>query len=124
MSKNASFSAGRNIAIKVPLHQYDATVHFYRHVLGLAEIAKHAPSIVFEFGASNLWIDPVPSISQAEIWLEVVTDDVSAAADQLRAAGVVRCDDIEPLPDGFRGFWISSPASIIHLVCKDTQERK
>ena len=28
----------------------------------------------------------------------------------------MRCDDIEPLPPGFRGFWVSSPASIVHLV--------
>ena len=34
----------------------------------------------------------------------------------LIAAGVARCDAIEPLPQGFDGFWISSPAGIIHLI--------
>jgi hypothetical protein len=33
-----------------------------------------------------------------------------------RAGGVVRCDQIEPLPDDFRGGWITNPASIVHMV--------
>ncbi|MCT7655975.1 hypothetical protein MBH78_17940 [Oceanimonas sp. NS1] len=74
----------------------------------------------FQFGANNLWLDSVPGLSQAETWLEVVTDDIDGAARQLNAAGVVRCDEIEPLPDGMQAFWISSPASIIHLVCQDS----
>jgi catechol 2,3-dioxygenase-like lactoylglutathione lyase family enzyme len=117
----ATFSAGRNIAMKVPPHLYDATVQFYRDVLGLKEITKHALSVGFEFGSYNLWIDRVAGMSQAEIWLEVVTNDIAAAAEQLKDAGVVRCDDIEPLPEGFQAFWISNPASIVHLVCKDTE---
>jgi catechol 2,3-dioxygenase-like lactoylglutathione lyase family enzyme len=121
MIKRVKFSAGRNIAMKVPPHLYDATVHFYRDVLCLKEIAKHAPAIGFEFGSNNLWIDRVPCMSQTETWLEVITDDIVAAAGQLQAAGIVRCDDIEPLPKGFQAFWISSPASIVHLVCKDTE---
>jgi len=118
MSAEAKFTAGRNIAMKVPPHVYDATVRFYREVLGLLEIAAHTPSVVFEFGSQQLWIDRVPGISQAETWLEVVTNDLEAAAALLAEAGVVRCDDIEPLPPGFRGFWVSSPASIVHLVCE------
>jgi catechol 2,3-dioxygenase-like lactoylglutathione lyase family enzyme len=119
--KNAKFSAGRNIAMKVPPHMFDATVQFYRDVLGLREITKHAPSIGFEFGSNNLWIDRVAGMSQTEIWLEVVTNNITAAAQLLKNEGVVRCDEIEPLPDGFQAFWISSPASIVHLVCKDTE---
>ncbi|EKE67525.1 glyoxalase/bleomycin resistance/dioxygenase family protein [Gallaecimonas xiamenensis] len=121
MSSKATFAAGRNIAMKVPPHLYEATVQFYRDVLGLKEITKHAPSVGFEFGANNLWIDRVLTISQAEVWLEVVTDNIEAASRDLEAAGVVRCDEIEPLGEGFQGFWVSSPASIVHLVCKDTQ---
>ncbi len=115
------FSGGRNIAMKVPPHLYDVTVQFYRDVLGLREITKHAPAVGFEFGSNNLWIDRVAGISQAEIWLEVLTNDIAAASEELKGAGVVRCDDIEPLPEGLQAFWISSPASIIHLVCKDTE---
>lgn len=119
MSRTARFKAGRNIAMKVPPHQYEATVRFYRDVLGLKPITKHAPAVGFEFGPNNLWIDNVPGVSQAEIWLEVTTDDVTGAAKQLAAEGIARCDEIEPLPKDFQAFWISSPASIVHLVCKE-----
>ncbi|WP_439887709.1 hypothetical protein ACSX1C_00145 [Pseudomonas sp. MBLB4123] len=121
MSKKVTFAAGRNIAMKVPPHLYEATVQFYRDVLGLREITEHAPAVGFEFGSNNLWIDSVAGMSQAETWLEVVTDDIAAAAQHLEAAGVVRRDEIEPLPQGFNAFWVSSPASIIHLVCQDAQ---
>jgi hypothetical protein len=50
--------------------------------------------------------------------LELATPDIAAAADHLHTAGVVRQDEIEPLPEWFDGFWISSPASIIHMVAK------
>ena len=118
---SVKFSGGRNIAMKVPPHLYDVTVQFYRDVLSLREITKHAPAVGFEFGSNNLWIDRVAGISQAEIWLEVLTNDIAAASEELKGAGVVRCDDIEPLPEGLQAFWISSPASIIHLVCKDKE---
>jgi len=121
MVTKIKFAAGRNIAMKVPPHLYEATIQFYRDVLGLKEITKHAPSVGFEFGSNQLWIDNVPGISQAETWLEVVTSDIAAASEHLRSAGVVRCDEIEPLPEGFQAFWVSSPASIVHLVCKDDE---
>jgi catechol 2,3-dioxygenase-like lactoylglutathione lyase family enzyme len=114
----SQFGGGRNIALKVPSHLHDATVRFYRDVVGLELLEKHLPAVVFRFGINQLWIDRVPGMSQAEIWLELVTDDVPAAAKHLESAGIVRCDEIEPLPEGFEGFWISSPASIIHLVSK------
>ncbi len=119
MLKHAKFTPGRNIAMKVPPHAYEATVQFYRDVLGFRELPEFQPSIVFDFGGKNLWIDRVPGLSQAETWLEVQTDDLAAAAERLGAASVVRCDEIEPLPEGFKAFWISSPASIIHLVRED-----
>lgn len=94
---------------------------FYRDVLGLPQVEAGLPSMVFVFGVCQLWIDPVPGLSQAETWLEVVTDDATAAAERLQAAGVVRCDEIEPLSEGFDAFWISSPARIIHLVCLEQE---
>ena len=113
----AKFSGGKNIAMKVPPHQYDQTVAFYRDTLGLEEIGgPSGDSVGFKFGANNLWIDRVPTMSQAELWLEIVTDDTNEAARILADAGVVRCDEIEHLGDDFDGYWISSPASIIHLV--------
>jgi len=115
-SDRPAWRGGRNIALKVPPHQFDATVGFYRDTLGLPLIAALAPDVVFEFGANRLWIDRVASLSQAELWLEVVTDDPLAAAPDLAACGAVRCDAIEPLPKGFLGYWIASPAGIVHLA--------
>lgn len=102
--------------MKVPPHTYEQTITFYRDILGLRQIDARLPSVVFEFGANQLWIDPVPELSQAEAWFEVECDDMEAAAEYPAAAGVVRRDEIEPLPAGFRGGWVSSPAQIIHLV--------
>ena len=111
------FSGGKNIAMKVPPHQYDATVAFYRDLLGLEPIGGPAGDAVgFKFGPNNLWIDKVPSMSQAELWLEIVTDNTAEAAAVLKKAGIVRCDEIEDLGSNFDGYWIANPASIIHLV--------
>lgn len=116
----ARFAGGRNIAMKVPPHLWNETVRFYRDVVGLPEITNPfesgPPSVGFEFGASRLWIDRVLTVSQTELWLQLTTQDTAAAAQHLAAAGVVRCDEIEPMPEGASAFWISSPASIVHLV--------
>lgn len=111
------FAGGENIAMKVPPHQYDATVSFYRDVLGLEPAESSGGDAVgFKFGANNLWIDRVPAMSQAELCLEVATSDTTQAAKVLADAGITRCDAIEPLGNGFDGFWVSSPCAIIHLV--------
>lgn len=114
---SVKFSGGKNIAMKVPPHQYEQTVAFYKDILGLEEIGGPSGEAVgFKFGANNLWVDKVSAMSQAELWLEVVTDDTKKAAEVLDEAGVARCDEIEDLGENFDGYWISSPASIIHLV--------
>lgn len=113
------FHGGSNIALKVPPHRWEQTVAFYRDILGLAEIANPytagPPSVGFAFGANRLWIDRVPTLSQAELWLELTTTDITAAAEHLAAAGVTRCDEIESLGDT-SAFWIAGPAGIVHLV--------
>ena len=125
MSTTAEFTGGRNIAMKVPPHVWDATVRFYRDVASL-NVIEHAPttpqSVCFYFGANRLWIDRVDGLSQAEVWLDLSTPDVGAAARHLESAGVVRRDEIEPLPEGFEGFWVQNPASIIHIVKKPDQD--
>ncbi len=110
------FRGGVNIAVKVPPPQFDETVRFYRETLGLPCRVEESGSAVVEYGPNRLWLDPVPTASHAEVWLEVVADDPEAAAAHLARAGVVRRDEIEPLPDGFRGFWVASPAGTITLV--------
>ncbi|MGP1393881.1 MAG: VOC family protein [Inquilinaceae bacterium] len=113
----AKFSGGKNIAMKVPPHQYHQTVAFYRDTLGLEEVGGPSGDAVgFKFGANNLWIDKVAAMSQAELWLEIVTDDTNKAAKVLKEAGVVCCNEIEDLGENFDGYWISSPSAIIHLV--------
>ena len=117
--KQLTFAGGRNIAMKVPPHQWKATVAFYRDTLGLPELdnpfTSGPPSVGFSFGPNRLWIDRVPGVSQAELWLQVTTADTAAAAGHLATAGVARCDEIEPL-DSDTAFWVASPAGIVHLV--------
>lgn len=120
-AKKRLFTAGRNIAMKVPPHAWEATVAFYRDVVGLESVPHDTtvpPSVGFEFGSCRLWIDRVETASHAEVWLQLDTPDPAAAAKAAKAAGLVRCDEIEKLPDGFDGFWIQNPASIVHLVAK------
>jgi len=108
---------GVNIAMKVPTHQYEAVVAFYRDVLKLPEL-EGGSDISFAYGPNRLWIDNVPQMSQAELWLELVTPDFDEAAATLEAAGVTRNDGIEPLPnsDTFQGGWFFNPAGIVHLL--------
>jgi len=114
------FTPGKNIAMKVPAHEYKNTVSFYRDILGLEAVNndsdQNIESSTFKFGDKTLWIDKVSGISQAEIWLEILTDDLDTASVYFQANHCVRRDEIEPLPEGFSGFWISNPANIIHLV--------
>ena len=79
-----TFSPGTNIAIKFPVHEYNSTVAFYRDILGLKPVELESPdnyeSIAFEFGDKNLWVDKTSGISQAEIWLEIKTDNLDTGA--------------------------------------------
>ncbi|MFN7171864.1 MAG: hypothetical protein ACK4P3_03640 [Fimbriimonadaceae bacterium] len=113
------FRGGRNIALKIPPHQFEQSLAFYRDVLRLAPWPEEGDGPSFVFGECRLWLDKCPGLSQAEVWLEVVTDDLDGASAALEAAGVTRCDEIEPLPDGFAAFWIASPCQVVHLVCED-----
>lgn len=113
-----SFRGGRNLAMKVPPHRWEETVAFYERTLGLPVHRREPASVAFDFGSNVLWIDRVEHLSRAEVWLEVVTDDVPSAATLLAAAGVARCDAVESLPAGFEGFWVVSPADVVHLVAR------
>ncbi len=117
--KTPRFKPGKNIAMKIPGPEFEATVAFYRDTLGLSQIQTEPESVVFEFGGKNLWLDRVDHISRAEIWLEIIADCIDLAAAHFETSGVIRRDGIEKLPDGFEGFWISNPARIIHLVSHD-----
>jgi catechol 2,3-dioxygenase-like lactoylglutathione lyase family enzyme len=122
VSTRPAFCGGRNIAMKVPPHQLEATIAFYRDVLGLKQLTTHGTSRAFRFGDCCLWVDPAPQLAQAEIWIELQSDDLAAAADHLAKHDVVRCDRIERLPDGFKGFWIANPVGIVHLVAHPSED--
>ncbi|MES9990387.1 MAG: VOC family protein [Candidatus Thiodiazotropha sp.] len=115
-----NFHAGKNIAVKVPSHEYDQTVLFYEEILGLQRIPSNSAdqfeSVSFEFGDKNLWIDRIAGLSQSEVWLEIETDNIESAKQYLTDQGCAIRDEIEPLPEGFKGFWLSGPNNIIHLV--------
>jgi len=115
-----TFSPGKNIALRVPSHEYDKTVHFYKEILGLKQKQADSPdefeSVIFQFGDKNLWVDNISGISQAEIWLEIETDNVADAQKYLEDRGCSIRNDLEPLPTSLNGFWLSSPSNIVHLV--------
>lgn len=115
---DADFQPGRNIAMKIPAHEYQDVVRFYREVLRFKEIPANGADDTprFEFGDKVLWLDNMPGLSQAEVWLEIVTSDIGQASAYLKEQGCSRRDEIEPLPDGLKAFWISNPSNIIHLV--------
>jgi hypothetical protein len=116
------FRAGRNIAMKVPPHQFEATVAFYRDVVGLPHLGTFGTNELFEFGAMRLWLNALPTVSQAEIWLELQADDTGEAARHLAVHRVARCDKMQWLPDDFEGFWMLNPAGIVHLVAHPVEE--
>ena len=116
MESIPSYRGGKNIAMKVPPHQWQPTVHFYRNVAALPVVSDSAESVAYSFGATTLHIDLCKHLSQAEVWLELVSSDIEGAKVHLENEGVTRCDEVEALPVGFNGFWVSSPASIVHLV--------
>jgi hypothetical protein len=113
---SAKIQGGINIAVKVPSHQYEQTIAFYRDVVGLKPFDAKAPAVGFELGPNRLWIDEAPLFTQAEVWLELFTDDHDGALAHLEKAGVTRADQIEPLGDNFKGGWIINPANIVHMV--------
>lgn len=117
MPKTPTFRGGRNIAMKVPAHQFDDTIKSYR-ALKIPVRSQSESSVCFEFGPIWLHIDKVTNLSQAEIWLEFIASDMAGSAEAVERAGFVRCDQVEELPADFAGFWVSSPASIVHLVAE------
>jgi thiamine biosynthesis protein ThiS len=111
----AALRPGANIAIKVPLHRWEQTVAFYRDRVGLKVVRALDASIGFGFGAMTLWIDRVDHQSQVDVWLELFSDDPSAALERL---GSPRRDELEPL-DSVEGHWTSDPAGTVLLVRKE-----
>ena len=101
--------------MKVPAHQFDATVDSYCQ-LGIPVLAQSSSSVLFQFGPISLHVDKVDNLACAEIWLEFVVSDANAAATFVEHTRFERCDDVERLPKDYPGFLVTSPSSIVHLV--------
>lgn len=95
---------------------YEATVEFYRRVLGFKIIEQSDKSVAFDLGSIQLWIDCVDNYSQADVWLELRTGDIKMARKYLQENNVPIRNEIEKLPNGLEGSWISDPAGVIYLV--------
>jgi hypothetical protein len=77
-----------------------------------------------QFGPNKLWFDLMENYSQTDIWLELVTDDIDEAAKHLSQKGIHLRDELEVLPKGLKGHWISSPAGTIHLLTEAKEHTK
>lgn len=121
MPDQPCFKPGANIALKVPTHLLRQTISFYADVLELPLAHRQGGAIV-DFGAVRLWIDGVPTMTQPELWLQVVAPDLERASQRLAAHAATRCDEIEPLPAAVNGFWVSGPGGVIHLVQQEARE--
>src|SRR5690606_15840468 len=110
--RSMKITPGRNIAIKVPLHNWADTVAFYRDRVGLPVKKELASSVAFDFGEMTLWIDRVERQSQVDVWLELFTEDPDGALRQLKSP---MRDELEPVDD-VNGHWTSDPAGVVLLV--------
>ncbi|MBB5079162.1 VOC family protein [Nonomuraea endophytica] len=121
-----AYTAGLNIAMKIPKAQYEATVAFYRDTLGFEvkeEDVGYAPTVAtthsVKFGPNTLWLDRVDNYSHPDLWLQLHTDDLDAATAELAEVGVHPCDEVEPLENlATRTHWIKNPAGVVHLLAE------
>jgi predicted enzyme related to lactoylglutathione lyase len=110
---------GTNIAVKIPRADYAAAVAFYRDVLRLPVAPAEGygyTSHTVAFGPNTLWLDEFPRYTRSEVWLELLTHDLPAALEHLKAHGFTTCDEVEPLPPDARAHWLRSPAGTVHLL--------
>ena len=118
----AKFAGGINIAVKVPKAKYEATVAFYRDVLGLEVVEKpiENPTVSrtheVKFGPNILWLDCVDNYTHSETWLELRTNDVEAATARLQRHGTVTQDEFEQIPKDMH--WITDPAGTVFILGK------
>lgn len=121
-SAGVQFIGGNNIAIKIPKHKYEETVHFYKEVLRLPYLGFRDGSHAFQHGPNTLWLDCMLNYSQQDVWLEVNTEVPEEAARYLREHRVDRRDEVE-VYENSRGYWISDPCgTIIRVNPRKTSE--
>lgn len=125
MQHDIQFSGGTNIALKIPKHKYEETVHYYKVILGLQvkeepitnQTVSRTHSVVF--GPNTLWLDCVDNYTQPEIWLEINTPNVPGATDYLAQKGITTKDEFEQIPGDKH--WVTDPAGTVMIL--STPER-
>eukprot|EP01063_Lacrimia_lanifica_P022914 TRINITY_DN3041_c1_g2_i1.p2 TRINITY_DN3041_c1_g2~~TRINITY_DN3041_c1_g2_i1.p2 ORF type:complete len:383 (+),score=149.82 TRINITY_DN3041_c1_g2_i1:107-1255(+) len=114
---DCSFTGGRNIALKCPPTKYESTVEFYRVTLGM-EIVHYCRSCckLRWNDTMFMWIDCVDTCATVT-WLEVATASTAAAKAYLKGRKKVSLrPEVEALPPGVDGFWVSPPNDMVHLI--------
>ena len=104
----------------MPPREFDQTVAFYRHVLGLEHLETHGRTEAFRFGSCCRWIDFAPHLSQRSSGSSC--RPTIPPPPHLAQHGVTRCHEVERLPEGFDGFWIVNPADIVHPVAHPAED--
>lgn|SRR5690606_6166270 len=111
------FSAGINIAIKIPKSKYAETVAFYRDILKL-DVEQQAidhPTVSethkVKFGGNVLWLDCVDNYTHPETWLQLTVPDMAEATAYLQENGVTYRDELEALPENIH--WIQDPSGTV-----------
>ena len=125
MSENPApaFTGGRNVAIKVPEHAFEATVAFYRDTLALSDgLRRRRAPRRSSSGRSGCGSTACRIWRRARCGSSWWPPTRRRPRQHLAAAGVVRCDEVEKLPPDLDGFWILNPAGIVHLVCSPEAE--
>lgn len=74
------FSAGANVAVKMPPGQFHQAVAFSRAILAVPGCHGTPNSVSFELGPMRLWIDRSESVQQPETWREIRCSDHESAA--------------------------------------------
>ena len=114
------FKGGLNIAIKIPKNRFEATLLFYRDILGFKiekdEEGKQRESYFCEFGNNRLWFDMVENYSQTDVWLELKTSNIKQARKYLNDKGVCFRDELEAFPPDLNANWVSEPAGVVLLL--------
>ncbi|OJU73646.1 MAG: hypothetical protein BGO09_05920 [Bacteroidetes bacterium 47-18] len=102
------FEAGNDITLNIPKERYEATLRFYRDILLLdvEEKAADQPSARLaakvQFGNSTLWLYCTGTTAQPATWLELCTNDMTAALNYLHTNGIISEDAQETVPEGMR----------------------
>lgn len=117
--EKAEFTGGNNIALKIPKFKYDETVHFYKEIISLPYLGFISASHAFQFGEITLWLDCMENYSRQDVWLEIQTNDRTAAAEYFQEKHIDRRDEVE-IHENSEGYWISDPSGTILRV--DSEE--